>query len=345
MCRSDFIRHTGAKPVSRLGSRPGAGRTSRIRLVVSFFATLCGFAHAADYPTRPVRIIVPWVAGGGTDILARVLVPKLTTALGQQIVIDNRPGANGIVGSEVAAKATPDGYTLVLEAVEHIVNATTYAKLPYDTMRDFTPIGLVASHSLVLIVPASSPSRSVKDLIALAKAKPGQLNFGSWGEGSLAHLSGELLKRSAGIEMTHVPYKGVPQAVTDILGGRLPLMFATMPGGLPSIRQGGTRALAVTSRTREPLLPEVPTMIESGYPAFEVLSWRALYAPAGTPKTIVARLDRELLKVLDMPDVKASIAAAGFAPMTSTPEELDAFAKSELAKWSKVARAAGVRIE
>src|SRR5688572_14972856 len=302
-------------------------------------------SNGSDYPSRPVRIVVPWVAGGGTDIVARILVPKLTAALGQQILVDNRPGANGIVGSEVAAKATPDGHTVVLQAVEHVVNASTYAKLPYDTIKDFTPIGLVASHSLVLIVPAASPAKSVKELVAVAKGKPGQLNFGSWGEGSLAHLSSELLKKTAGIEMTHVPYKGVPQAITDILGGRLPLMFSTMPAGLPTIKAGTTRPLAVTSRAREPLLPDVPTMIESGYPGFEVLSWRALYAPAGTPKPIVARLNRELVKVLQMPDVKSSIAAAGFGPMNSTPEELDAFGKAELAKWAKVAKSAGVRIE
>ena len=320
-----------------------------VLLLPAFALLACTTAYAAtpttEYPSRPVRIVVPWVAGGGTDIVARILVPRLTNALGQQVLVDNRPGANGIVGSEVAAKATPDGHTVVLQAVEHVVNASTYAKLPYDTIKDFTPIGLVASHSLVLIVPASSPAKSVKELIAVAKARPGQLNFGSWGEGSLAHLSSELLKKTAGIEMTHVPYKGVPQAITDILGGRLPLMFSTMPAGLPTIKQGTTRPLAVTSRSREPLLPDVPTMIESGYAGFEVLSWRALYAPAGTPKPIIARLNGELVKVLEMPDVKSSIAAAGFGPMKSTPEELDAFGKAELAKWAQVAKSAGVRIE
>ena len=300
---------------------------------------------AAEYPSRPVRIVVPWVAGGGTDILARVIAPRLAAGLGQQIVIDNRPGANGIVGAEVAAKATPDGHTLVLHAVEHVINGSTYAKLPYDTLRDISPVGLVASHSLVLVVLASSPAKSVKDLIAIAKAKPGGLNYGSWGEGSLAHLSTELLKRSAGVELNHVPYKGVPQAMNDILGGRLPFMFATMPIGLQTIKPGQTRALAVTSRAREPLLPDVPTMIESGYPGFDVLSWRALYAPAGTPKSVIDRLNHELMKVLQMQDVRASIANAGFAAMTSTPQELDQFGRAEFAKWAKVAKAAGVRIE
>jgi len=304
-------------------------------------------APVADshYPSRPVRIIVPWVAGGGTDIVARIFTPRLGDELGQQVVIDNRPGANGIVGSDIAAKATPDGYTLALEAVEHVINASTRTRLPYDTIKDFAPIGLVAGHSLVLIVPPSSPARSVGDLVALAQSKPGQLNFGSWGEGSLAHLAGELFKNSATIEMTHVPYKGAPQAIVDILGGRLPLMFTTMPTGVPPVRQGKLRALAVTSPQREPLLPEVPTMIESGYAGFQVESWRALYAPAGTPKAVITRLNRELVKVLNLPDIKERIAGAGFAPMSSTSEQLDAFSKAELAKWAKVARSAGVHVD
>jgi len=300
---------------------------------------------SGNYPSRPLRMIVPWVASGGTDIVARIISPKLTEALGQQILVDNRPGANGIVGSEIAARATPDGYTMILEAVEHVINASTYAKLPYDTVKDFASVGLVAGHSLVLIVNPSFPAKSVKELVALAKSKPGQLNFGSWGEGSLAHLSGELLKNRAGIQMTHVPYKGAPQAITDILGGRLPLMFTTMPTGLPHIKQGRLRALAVTSPERLSLLPDVPTMIESGYPGFEVESWRALYVPSGTPKNIIARLNRELVRALQMADVKKRLRATGFEPMSSTPEELAAFGKAELIKWEKVARAAGVRIE
>ncbi|MBI1989515.1 MAG: tripartite tricarboxylate transporter substrate binding protein [Betaproteobacteria bacterium] len=262
---------------------------------------VCSAAHAAapaggpDYPSRPLRVIVPWVVGGGTDIVARIITPKLTEALGQQVLIDNRPGANGIIGSEIAAP--------------------------------------------------SFPASSVKELAALAKSKPGELNFGSWGEGSLAHLSGELFKNSAGLKMTHVPYKGAPQAIIDMLGGRLPLMFTTMPTGAPQVKQGKLRALAVTNREREPLLPEVPTMIESGYPGFEVDSWRGLYVPAGTPKAIITRLNRELVKVLQMPDVKERIVAAGFAPVSGTPEGLDAFGKAELTKWSKVAKSAGVRIK
>lgn len=312
---------------------------------------LVSTGHAADqmrntdYPSRPLRMIVPWVAGGGTDIVARIIAPKLAEHLGQQIVVDNRPGVNGIVGSSIAAKAPPDGHTMILEAVEHVINASTYAKLPYDTVKDFAPVGLVAGHSLVLIVAPSFPARSVKELVAAARSKAGQLTFGSWGEGSLAHLSGELLKNAGGISMVHVPYKGAPQAIVDILGGRLALMFTTMPTGIPHIKAGKLRALAVTSAKRLAYVPETPTMIESGYPGFEVDSWRGMYVPAGTPMRIIARLNGEIVKVLRMPDIKERLVAAGFDPMSSTPQELDAFGKAELAKWSKVAKAAGVRIE
>ncbi|MCC6531296.1 MAG: tripartite tricarboxylate transporter substrate binding protein [Burkholderiales bacterium] len=290
-------------------------------------------------------MIVPWVAGGGTDIVARILVPKLSDSLGQQVLVDNRPGANGIVGSEIAARATPDGYTIILEAVEHVINASTYAKLPYDTINDFAPVGLIAGHSLVLIVSPTLPVKSVSELVALARTKPGQFNFGSWGEGSLAHFAGELLKIHADIRLTHVPYKGAPQAIIDILGGRLPLMFTTMPTGAPPIKQGKLRALAVTSPRRDRAVPDVPTMVESGYPGFEVESWRAVYAPAGTPRALITRLNREFVSALQMPDVKERIVAAGFDVRTSTPEELDKFGKAELAKWAKVAKFAGVRIE
>lgn len=314
-------------------------------LLISIGVHAASSARDMDYPSRPLRMIVPWVAGGGTDIVARIISPKLTENLGQQIIVDNRPGVNGILGSSVAAKATPDGYTMILEAVEHVINASTYVKLPYDTMKDFAPVGLVAGHSLVLVVNPSSPARTLKELIALAKSKPRELTFGSWGEGSLAHLSGELTKNMAAIDMVHVPYKGAPQALVDVIGGRLTLIFTTMPTGIPFIKAGKLRALAVTSAKRLSYVPEVPTMIESGYQGFEVESWRGMFVPAGTPKRIITKLNGELMKVLQIPEIKERVIAAGFEPMTSTPEQLDAFSKAELAKWAKVAKAAGVRIE
>jgi len=310
-------------------------------------ACLCSHAAAqsADYPSRPIRLIVPWVAGGGTDIVARIIAPKMIDALGQQVVIDNRPGANGIIGAEVAAKAAPDGHNLVLHAVEHFINGSVQRKLPYDTVNDIAPVTLIAAHALILIVQPAYPAASPKELAAIAKAKPGQLSFGSWGEGSLAHLSGELFKNSAALQMTHIPYKGAPQAALDVIAGRVPFMFVTMPVGAPHVKAGKVKALAVTSANRQALIPDAPTMIESGYPGFQVDSWRGLYVPAGTPKPIIARLNRDLVKIMQMPDVRTRITAAGFDPLSSSVEELDAFSKAEFAKWAKVVKSAGIRAE
>jgi len=300
---------------------------------------------AQNYPTKPIRFIVPWVAGGGTDIVARIVTQKLAENLGQQIVIDNRPGANGVIGAEIAAKAPPDGYTMVLHAVEHFINASVYRELPYDTVKDIAPVTLVATHYLVLIVSPAAPTKSVAELVALAKSKPQEVNFGSWGNGSLAQLSGELLKTMAKVDMTHVPYKGAPQAATDIMAGRITFMFATMPTGLPLVQAGKLRALAVTSAQRLPFLADVPTMIESGYPGFEVQSWRGLFVPTGTPKYIIDKLHDQVVKVLEMPDVRQRVMTAGFGVVTSTPGQLGTFSRAELAKWAKVVKAAGVSIE
>ena len=302
-------------------------------------------AGAQNYPNKPIRFIVPWVAGGGTDIVARIITQPLAENLGQQIVIDNRPGANGVIGAEIAAKAPPDGYTMVLHAVEHFINASVYRDLPYDTVKDIAPVTLVATHYLVLIVSPTAPLKSVAELVALAKSKPQQVNFGSWGNGSLAQLSGELLKTMAKVDMTHVPYKGAPQAATDIMAGRITFMFTTMPTGLPLVQTGKLRALAVTSPKRLPFLADVPTMIESGYPGFEVQSWRALFVPAGTPRYIIDKLHDQVVKVLEMPEVRQRILTAGFGVVTSTPGELGTFSRAELAKWAKVVKEAGVHVE
>ena len=302
-------------------------------------------AENASYPSRPLRLIVPWVAGGGTDIVARIIAPKMIDALGQQVVIDNRPGANGIIGAEVAAKAAPDGHNMVLHAVEHFINGSVQAKLNYDTVKDIAPVSLIAAHALVLIVQPSYPASSPKELAAIAKAKPGQLSFGSWGDGSLAHLSGELFKNSAALQMTHIPYKGAPQAALDVIAGRVPFMFVTMPVGAPHVKAGKVKALAVTSAQRQALLPDAPTMIESGYAGFQVDSWRGMYVPAGSPRHAVTRLNRELVIIMQMADVRSRIQASGFDPLSSTPEELDAFGKAEFVKWAKVVKSAGVRVE
>ncbi len=317
----------------------------RLPIVLAALLTVCAGAHAADYPSRPLRLIVPWVAGGGTDIVARIIAPKMIDALGQQVVIDNRPGANGIIGAEVAAKAAPDGHNMVLHSVEHFINGSVQTRLNYDTLKDIAPVSLIAAHALVLIVQPSYPAASPKELAAIAKAKPGQLSFGSWGEGSLAHLSGELLKSSAALQMTHIPYKGAPQAALDVIAGRIPFMFVTMPIGAPHVKAGKVKALAVTSAKRQALIPEAPTMIESGYAGFQVDSWRGMYVPAGTPQYAVTRLNRELMKIMQMPDVRQRINASGFDPLSSTPEELDAFGRAEYAKWAKVVKTAGIRAD
>lgn len=302
-------------------------------------------AGAERYPNKPIRLIVPWVAGGGTDIVARIVAQKLSENVNQPVVVDNRPGGNGIIGADLAAKAIPDGHTMVLHAIEHIINATTHSRLPYDTLKDFSAVTQVGTQSLVLVVSPSMPAKSVKELAALAKAKSKELTFGSWGDGSLAHLTGELMKSLTGADMLHVPYKGAPQAMTDIIGGRLHLMFTTMPPAVPHINAGKLRAVAVTMRKRVPILPDVPTVIESGYPGFEVESWRGMYVPGGTPKPIIRRLNTEIVRVLQEKDVKERLLAVGFDSVSSTPEELDALSRSELDKWAKVAKRSGTRID
>jgi tripartite-type tricarboxylate transporter receptor subunit TctC len=326
---------------------------SILSLVVGWFCALGAYSAKAqpqqdaahNYPVKPIRLIVPWVAGGGTDIVARIIALKLSENLGQQIVIDNRAGANGIIGAEIAAKSPPDGYTMVLHAVEHFINASVYSKLPYDTVNDIAPVTLVATHYLVLIVSPTSPAKSVSELVALAKSKPGQLTFGSWGDGSLAHLSGELLKTMAKVDMTHVPYKGAPQAATDVMAGRISFMFTTMPTGLPFIKAGKLLAAAVTSAKRVSFLPEVPTMIESGYPGFEVESWRGLFVPARTPREVINKLHDQVDKIVQLQEIRERIMAAGFDTVTCTPEQLGAFSRAELAKWAKVAKEAGIRVK
>lgn len=298
-----------------------------------------------NYPTKPIRLIVPWVAGGGTDIVTRIIAQKLSSNLGQPIVVDNRPGANGIIGAEIAAKSPPDGYTVVLHSVEHFINAGVYSKLPYDTLKDFSPLTLVGTHYLLLIVNPTSPAKSVNELVALAKSKPEQITFGSWGTASLSHLSGELLKIMGKVSMTHVPYKGAPQAATDVLTGRISFMFTTPPTSLPSIRASKLLAIAATSGKRLSFLPEVPTMIESGYPGFDVQSWRAMFVPANTPREIISKLHNEIVKVVQTEEVRQHLMAAGFDAVSCTPEQLSAFSRAQLAKWGKVAKEAGVHID
>jgi len=300
-----------------------------------------------SWPSRPVRIISPFTPGSAGDLVARVIQPNLADLLKQSVVVDNRPGAGGNIAATIAAKSNADGYTLLMATTgTHAINAGLYAKLPYDPIADFAPVAMVATSPNVLVVAPSSPANSVKELIALARARPGELNFGSSGSGTTVHLSGELFNVLLSLKTTHVPYKGAVEALNDLLGGRLQFMFASLSSALPQVRGGKLRALAVTSAQRQPTLPDVPTVIEAGVPAFDVVVWYALVAPAGTPRAIVSRLNRATVTALGAADLKDRMAVAGFDPAAaSTPEELAAYIRSELTRWVKVVKSSGARAD
>ena len=304
-------------------------------------------AGAQTYPARAVNFVVPYPAGGYYDLLARVIGGKLAESWGQPFLVQNRVGANGMIGTDFVAKSAPDGYTIMMGGIgPHGINPSMYAKLPYNPVRDFAPVIHVASAPNVLVVHPSVDARSVKDLIALARSKPGALTFSSAGSGSSQHLSGEMLKMMAGVNMTHVPYKGSAPAVTAMLAGEVSLLFGTMADVVEHIRGGKLRALAVTSARRIPVLPEVPTMVESGIPGYEATAWFGVLAPAATPREIVTRLNQDIGRVLQMPDVLARISQQGSAEIVGgSPEQFGDFIRAEVAKWASVVKQAGVKVE
>jgi tripartite-type tricarboxylate transporter receptor subunit TctC len=305
-----------------------------------------GSVVGGAYPTHPIRLLIGLPAGGPTDAVARIVAPKLGDALGQQIIVDNRTGAGGLIAAETAAKATPDGYTLLFGAVSYsAIFASLYKKLPYDPVKDFEPISLVTKVPNVLVVNPTMPVRTVGDFIAYAKANPGKLSYGSSGSGTSLHLSMEMLKKQTGIEVVHVPYKGGPAAILDLIGGHIQVMFDNAPGQIPYIRSGKTRALAITAAKRNFQLPEVPTMIEAGVPGFEVTSWYGVFVPAQVPEPILARLNAELVKTLNMPEIKERMAAHGIEPTPTTRAEFAAFQQAEVARWSKVVKDSGAMVE
>jgi tripartite-type tricarboxylate transporter receptor subunit TctC len=317
---------------------------NKITLIAALSAALVASAsQAQSYPARPIRYVVPQAPGGSSDTLARVIVQRAGEGLGQQIVVDNRPGATGIIGAEVVARANPDGYTLLQVATSHATNPAMQAKLPYDTIRDFAPISLLSQQPNIWLVHPSVPVRNIKELVAYVKARPGQVNFASSGTGGSQHLAGELLKSMAGLDMTHVPYKGSPPALVDVLAGRVPLMSSTMPPALPHIKTGKVRVIAVTSAKRSPALPDVPTVAESGVPGYEAIAWQGLVAPARTPKSIIDRINAEFVKALKAPDITAKLNDQGYETVASTPEWFAQYTKTEIAKWSKVIRTAGIK--
>jgi len=308
-------------------------------------AVACHATHAQQYPARPVRLIVPYPPGGGTDTLARVVSQKLSETLGQQVVMDNRPGAGANIGMELAARSAPDGYTLVLATISNAISASLYSRLNYDLVRDFAPVTLLATTPHLLAVHPSLPVGSVKDLIALAKARPGQLVYSSAGSGTPTHLAGELFDYLAGVNMTHVPYKGGGPSVVALLGGEVTASFATMPSVLPYVKSGKLRGVAVTTSRRSPSAPDLPTVAESGLPGFDMGSWYGLMAPAGTPGAVVSHLNAETIKVLKLADVKQRLDNSGFDALVSTPEEYAAYTRSEIDKWAKIVKASGARAE
>ena len=309
------------------------------------FAMAC--ANAAEiYPVRPVRLIVPFPPGGGTDIMGRLVSAQLTEKLGVQTVVDNRGGAGGILGTDLAAKANPDGHTLLIGSVSTIsINPSLYAKLPFDTVKDLAPVSLIASTPSAVVVTTNLAAQSVKELIALAKAKPGQINFSSAGSGTSHHLGGELFKLAAGINIVHIPYKGTAPAVTDLVSGQVSMMIANMPSVLPMVKAGRLRALAVTSLARSSLMPELPTVAESGLPGFEVIVWYGVLAPAATPKPIINMLNGHLKQMAGLPEVRERLASQGAEAISSTPEEFARKIGDDVKKWAKVVQASGSRAE
>jgi tripartite-type tricarboxylate transporter receptor subunit TctC len=322
---------------------------------VSFAACATSLAQAADkaaakaadsYPSRPIRIIVTYPPGGGVDLAARVIGQKFTDAFGQQVIVDNRGGGGGNIAMEMGARAQPDGYTLTMSAAgPTAINVSLYSKVPFDPVKDYAPVARVASTVYALIVHPSVEAKSVKELIALAKARPGKLTFASAGIGAPPHLAGELLKTMAGIDIVHVPYKGTGPAIADLVGGQVTMMFSDALAAVPQIKAGKLRGLAVSSPRRFAFAPDLPTVAEAGVPGFSAVGWTGLLAPAGTPRAVVQKLNAEIVRVLPLPDVKEKLAGDGSEFGKNTPEEFSKFIKEEIAKWGKVIKASGARAD
>ncbi|WP_431509477.1 tripartite tricarboxylate transporter substrate binding protein [Variovorax sp. DAIF25] len=302
-------------------------------------------AWAQGYPTKPVKLVVPYPPGGPTDIVARIVAQKLSEQTGQQFIVDNRPGAGGNTGAEFVARSAPDGYTLVVATTAHAINPSLFKHLGYRVTKDLAPVSLLTSGPLVIVANPELPAKNVAELIALAKAKPGQLNFASSGNGQSTHLSAELFASMAGVKMTHVPYKGSAPALTDVMGGQAQLMFDTMLSAMPHVKGGKLKALAVTGAKRSPAAPELPTVAESGLPGYEAIAWNGLLAPAGTPPETIARLSAELRKALTLPEVREKFEAQGFAATWNTPEAFGGFLQAEVEKWAQVVKVSGATLD
>ncbi len=303
-------------------------------------------AQADNYPSKPIRMVVGFPSGGAPDILARIFSEKISPSWGQPVVVDNKPGAGGNIGAEAVAHAAPDGYTLALGTVgTHSINGSLYSKMPYDMVKDFAPVILVASTPNVLVVNPAVPAKNVAELIALAKARPGALTFGTPGIGTSPHVAGEMFNALAGVKLTHVPYKGRAMAIPDLLGGHITMMFDNLPSALPVVKEGKLRALGVTSARRSPSAPDIPTLAEQGLHGFDADSWFAIFAPANTPKDVITRLNAELNRIYQLPDVQARLKTLGLDPILGTPEKLASYQRAEIAKWAKVVKESGAKAE
>ena len=312
---------------------------------ITLFAMVSGSALAA-YPDRPVRLVVPFPPGGPTDIVARPLAQNLSKNLGQQIIVDNRGGAGGNIGADAVVKSAADGYTLLMGTVgTHAINVSLYKKLSFDPVKDFAPVSLVAQSPVVLVVHPSMPAKTLNEFIALAKSKPGQITFGSAGSGSPGHLTGELFKDMAGVDLVHVPYQGSAPAISDLLGAQIQAMFDPIQATLSHVNAGKLRIVGVSSAKRSSAFPDVPTIAEAGVPGFETTAWWAVFAPAGTPKEIITRLNTEIVKIMRSPDMKERSRQLEIEPIGSTPDQLAEFIKTEMAKWARAVKFSGATVE
>jgi tripartite-type tricarboxylate transporter receptor subunit TctC len=314
-------------------------------LLIFSIMVASGLVHAQSYPLKPVRLLVPFPPGGGTDYTARLVGQKLSEMWGQPLIIENRPGASTTIASEIVAKAAPDGYTLIMASVNHTINPSLYARIPYDTIKDFTPVTVAVTAAYVLVVHPSLPVKSVKELITLARANPQQINYSSSGSSGPQHLAGELFKLMANVDITHVPYKGGGPASLALVGGHVSVMFSTPVSAIPHITTGRLRPLGVTSLNRSPAFPNLPSISEAALPGYEAVTWWGILAPARTPREIVNKLHSDVVRVLQMPDTKARLAAEGVNPSGNTPEQFAAMIQDEIVKMAKIVKAANMKID
>lgn len=317
-----------------------------LALLTTFAAlVVCALSHAQTYPAKPIRIISPYPAGGGNDTISRLLADKLGEQIGQRVIVENRPGANTVVGTEALAKSPPDGYTVIVLPNSFATNPSFYPKLPYETLRDFAPVGQIAQSPQMLVVHPSFPAKTAKELLAIARSRPGEVSYGTSGNGSIGHLGVLLLTAMTGAKFTHVPYKGTAPAVNDLMGGHIPLMMASMISVLPQVRAGRLRILGLTAAQRSKALPDVPTIAESGVPGYEATLWYGMLAPARTPEAVIKRLNAELKTTLSAPEIVERLSAQAVEPHHTSPEQFAALIRSEVSKWGKVITASGVKTE